>query len=568
MAIDPTTQQPPKAALGGNQMNPDGSLIGTGGFDPNLAQTNAAPTGPATEQYAQNQAAPGPALGGGQVGVNPNPNDPTMPGYQYGTGPTNQPIQGQIAGGVPDYSTVKIDANGMPVQSVGSGEQYMKQMQDAYMAQAKSRLDPQWEQQQAQLENQLQQQGLTRGSSAWNAEMDRLSRGKTDAYGQAINQSILTSGAEAERMQRMGIAGGEFANKQAQQDFVNKMASQDNYNAALKEKFESNMKSGMFANAAQAQEAAQKALDAQIRNAAMGSQEAGALGREQLGLEKEKVLNQQEQFAQSLGLDVEKFRTMSAQEQQKIINQAQQFQQTFAQNDAQFKTMSAMDQQKITNQAAQFAQSYELQTTAQKAQMDQFAQTLGMDGKQLDAQIGQWAEQNGISREQMAQQLAISTSQMTQQDKQFYATLAETKDSRAQQAAQFAQNYDLASSAQKAQIDQFAQTLGMTGKQLDAQINQWAAQNGLSREQMANALAIANVQASASMAAANASAGATVGAAQINAATQADRLRQETIAWAQQVARQSRQDPLLEAQLRVNILNSGGTVPPATTTAK
>jgi hypothetical protein len=517
MAIDPTTQQPPKAALGGNQMNPG---LNIGGMD----QQHTAYTPPPVS---------GPALGGNQVaqpGVSQNPNDPTQPGYTYGAGATSQPIQGQIAGGVPEYSIDRITPTGMPVQSVGSGEQYMKQMQDAYMEQARSRLDPQWQESQMQLESQLQQQGLTRGSSAWNAEMDRLQRGKTDAYNQAMNQAILSSGAEAERMQRMGIAGGEFANKQAQQDFLNKMASQDNYNAALKEKFESNMKSGAFANAAQAQEAAQKALDAQIRNAAMGTQEAGALGREQLGLEKEKVAAQKEQFAQ-----------------------------TFQQNVQQFKTMSAQEQQRINNQASQFAQTYELQSEAQRIQTDQFAQTLGMTGKQLDAQITQWASQNGLTREQMAQQLAISTAQMTQQDKQFYATLAETQAQRAQLASQFDKSYDLQTKAQQAQMDQFAQTLNMTGKQLDAQINQWAAQNGLSREQMANALAIASTQAQASMAAAQASAGATLGAAGISAEVARERIAAETRNLAANIAFQSRFDPLLEAQLSVNILNSGGT---------
>jgi predicted XRE-type DNA-binding protein len=534
---------PTKSALGGNQMNPTGAVDATnsGSTDPSAPDYNASKaayeaSGQTPEQYysqAQGVTRSAPALGGNQVGtpgVPQNPNDPTVPGYTYGAGATAGGIQGSVAGGVPNYDTTRVDANGMPVQTVGSGQQYMDEMRKAYMESAQASLDPQWNQRQAELENQLTQQGLVRGSSAWNAAMGDMGRERQGAYAQAQRDAILTSGTEAERMQRMGIAGGEFANKQAQQDFVNKMASQTNYNAALKEKFEANMASGRFANEAQAQEAAQKALDAQIRNAAMGTQEAGTIEREKISAQKE------------------------------------QFNQTLEQNKYQFSTMSAQEQEKINNQAAQFGMTYEQKNAQQRQEADQFAAQLGMTGQQLDAQVTQWAEQNGISKEQMAQQLAISTSQMTQQDKQFYAGLSETRAQREQMASQFAQTYELQTAAQRAQVDQFAQTLGMTGKQLDAQISQWAAQNGLSREQMANALAIAQTQAQATMAAANAQAAASGYAADVNADTQRARLAQETTAWAQQIARQQSFDPLLRAQLGASILNMGGTVPGSTTT--
>lgn len=64
--------------------------------------------------------------------------------------------------------------------------------EDAVYQNYASRLDPQWQTQQSNLENQLANQGITRGSAAWNSAMDQLGRSRNDAYAQARNQSVLT----------------------------------------------------------------------------------------------------------------------------------------------------------------------------------------------------------------------------------------------------------------------------------------------------------------------------------------------------------------------------------------
>jgi hypothetical protein len=61
---------------------------------------------------------------------------------------------------------------------------------DAYYNQQKSRLDPQWQQAQSDLEARLANQGITQGSEAYNREMGNFARARTDAYSTANNTSI------------------------------------------------------------------------------------------------------------------------------------------------------------------------------------------------------------------------------------------------------------------------------------------------------------------------------------------------------------------------------------------
>jgi hypothetical protein len=164
------------------------------------------------------------------------------------------------------------------VSSVGSGQMYMGQMQDAYMNQARSRLDPMWEQRESGMESKLANMGLTRGSEAWNNEMANLSRGRNDAYGGAINSAILNSGAEAQRMQGMELAGGEFANNAAQQNFQNQFQSQEAYNAALQGQQGMDLAANQFQNQAQQQGFDQQLAAANLNNQGLNSQQAAALG--------------------------------------------------------------------------------------------------------------------------------------------------------------------------------------------------------------------------------------------------------------------------------------------------
>jgi hypothetical protein len=155
----------------------------------------------------------------------------------------------------------------MPVSSVGRADPYFRQASDAYYQQAESRLNPQWQNTQADLESKLENMGLSRGSEAWEREMSSMGRSKNDAYNQAQMQSILTGGAEAQRMQGMDIASGNFANNAAQQDFLNKFKSQ-----------EGAMALGRFGNEAQAQQFGQNESSARLNNDALKTQQDVAQG--------------------------------------------------------------------------------------------------------------------------------------------------------------------------------------------------------------------------------------------------------------------------------------------------
>ena len=293
-------------SLGGNQVagqNPTTPLNAPQGQQP-LNQGQG--VGMQTNQMENSQA------GQGAPGVNPSPiTPPGQPGWTYGANPTQNQIQGQVAPGQADTS--RVGWNGAPTISVGGAQGYFQPAVDAYQQQAMSRLNPQLQEQQANLENQLQQQGLTRGSSAWNAEMDRQMRSRNDATMGVTNQALMMGGQEAARMQGMDINAGNFANTAAQQNFTNNLSSQSAQNAAYGQQFNQNLQAGQFTNQAQAQEFGQNATQANIRNQSMGAQaqlaETTAARQQQASqfsqsydLQNRTQQAQMDQFAQTMGM--------------------------------------------------------------------------------------------------------------------------------------------------------------------------------------------------------------------------------------------------------------------------
>ena len=254
------------ASLGGNMlgatqqpMNPSAPL-GTGTLQKPASQPGASFLNQAgsmlTQQQGNPQYSPGMAPGVGGPG-----------GYQtsFNTGPA--------------VNTNQVAATPMPVQTVGNASPYMKSMEDAYYQKGASRLDPQYQQRQQGLESQLSAMGLTRGSEAWTNEMDRMGRDRNDAYSGLTRESILNSGAEAQRAQGMDVASGNFANSAAQQDFLNNQSSQDAYNRSVGQNFNQNQAAAQFGNTALSdqQRAAQGwgALD--VQSQASRNQLAGSL---------------------------------------------------------------------------------------------------------------------------------------------------------------------------------------------------------------------------------------------------------------------------------------------------
>ena len=361
----------------------------------NLLASGTAPAG--TLGGAQTQA-PNPLA----TGYNPDTTNPG--GYVYGIGP-------QTA---------------LDTSKIGTGDAYMKQMQDAYYAQGAARLDPQMQQQQSGLEAQLANMGLTRGSEAWNNEMQRQAFNSNDAYAKLRNEAILNSGSEAQRLQGMNIAsqttqntslGQQFGQNLSQAQLANAGYSALQGNILTREGFRSQEQIAASNAAAQAATAAAQIASAEKISASnlVGQERMSAAGLTQQG----KALDAQvAQYAAQNNLTKEAAAQALGISQATLAQQGSQFGQTLKQQQdamnqsaSQFGQTLKQQQDAMAQSAAQFNKSYDLQTKAEQNRSDQAAAQLGMTGKQLDAQIAQYAEQNGLTREQMAQQLALAEAQ-------------------------------------------------------------------------------------------------------------------------------------------------------------
>jgi hypothetical protein len=89
--------------------------------------------------------------------------------------------------------------------------------EDAIYKSATSRLDPQWQQRQGDLETQLANRGITRNSAAFEREMNNMNQSRNDAYSQAQMAAITGGGAEAQRdlSMRLGAEQQAFGQQQA-----------------------------------------------------------------------------------------------------------------------------------------------------------------------------------------------------------------------------------------------------------------------------------------------------------------------------------------------------------------
>lgn len=129
-----------------------------------------------------------------------------------------------------------------------------QQVQDALYQQQTQYLDPQFQKSQARLENQLANQGITRGSEAWNSAMQDFGNQKQQAY-ESARSSAIGQGVNA-----------------ASTLYGNQLAGIQTGNQALGQQFEQGLQTGQFANTAQQQEYQQMLARMEAQNTAMGNQ--------------------------------------------------------------------------------------------------------------------------------------------------------------------------------------------------------------------------------------------------------------------------------------------------------
>lgn len=142
----------------------------------------------------------------------------------FGLGPQQQNIDTSRQG-TPQLQNQINYGNLQQVQgSAGGRDAAYNQL----MSQATSRLDPQWQQRQSQMDAQLANQGITRGSAAYDKAMQQFGQQRTDAYNQAMMsaQAGATQQASQNQAMDMGLRQQQAAEAQNQAQFYNQSAGQ------------------------------------------------------------------------------------------------------------------------------------------------------------------------------------------------------------------------------------------------------------------------------------------------------------------------------------------------------
>ena len=109
-----------------------------------------------------------------------------------------------------------------------------QRVEDALYSRSTSRLDPQFQMGQRDLETKLYNQGVQPGTEAWNREIDSLARQKQDAYSGARTDAITGGGQEQSRLYGMDYQtanqNAALQNQARQQDYdiANQNASLQN----------------------------------------------------------------------------------------------------------------------------------------------------------------------------------------------------------------------------------------------------------------------------------------------------------------------------------------------------
>jgi hypothetical protein len=266
-------------------------------------------------------------------------------------------------------------------------------------------LDPQFAQSQAKMESQLANQGITRGSEAYNNAMLNFNNQKQQAYTDARNQAIGQGTAAAQGLFGMGLQGAQFGNTSLGQQFEQNATAQQLANASAGQN-NANAQTNMgLTNAALGQQFGQYATAQQLANSAAGQNNANAQTNMQLT---NAALGQQ--FGQNV---------TSA----NFANAAQQQAYNQAQGNAQFQNAAQAQQygQNLSDMQAQntavgqrFGMDTSNQASTNNAQTQQYNAAMAnanLNNQQLSQLYNQQLQSgqmsNAASNQQLAQNQAV-----------------------------------------------------------------------------------------------------------------------------------------------------------------
>lgn len=333
---------------------------GAGGFNPlyyNRGDVRSIQDGPRGDAFglaSQSTALPQLASSYDLTGVG-NVNNAQLAARAAQSGPAAPQLQQQL-------DTSRLAA--MPVQAGMTA-------QDAIL----SRLNPSLERQRSQLEQQLANQGIARGSEAYATAQTEQAQRENDLRTQAALQGIQLD--MAARQQGLGEAqalGGfanqaalqqfgagqqaaQFGNQAGQQDFANALAAQEAANRAQQQAFAQRAQSGQFGNEAQLASFGAQQQAQQARNQAIAQNFGQASSAADRAL-----AAQQQDFAQSLAgqqftrdSGMMGFQNALAVGDQTNRAIAQNFQQALASQQAQNEAAQQLFAQQLAAQAARNA---------------------------------------------------------------------------------------------------------------------------------------------------------------------------------------------------------------------
>jgi hypothetical protein len=218
-------------------------------------------------------------------GATPLSNSPLTSSVQGGPiqssiNTSNLPSLVSNAGSSPTSSSVSREG----VTPLVGGDALGKAMTDAQKAaygMQTQYLDPQYQQQQHDLENQLTQQGVMQNSDAWNRAVNNQALQKQSAYTNALNNSVGLGNAAEAQLYGQGLSSNQnaFSQNLADSNLTNQAAGINNQqalanaalqNSANQQQFGQNTAQADFANNAQNQIFGQGLNNAQLSNSAAG----------------------------------------------------------------------------------------------------------------------------------------------------------------------------------------------------------------------------------------------------------------------------------------------------------
>jgi len=345
-------------------------------------------------------------------------------------------------------------------------------------------LDPQFNQQQAKIENQLANQGITRGSEAYNNAMLNFNNQKQQAYESARNQAIAGSTAAAQGMFGMGLQGAQFGNQALGQQFgqfttaqqlANQAAGQNNANsqtnmgltnAALGQQFGQGLQAAQFGNQAVAQNNANALANAQFANTAQQQQYGQQMGlagltntaqAQQYGQNANTAAFGNAAQAQQYGQNANNTAVTNAAQQQQFAQNAKASELGLLAQGQNFTQNAKVTDTALAAQAQQYGQNANNTTTALAAQNQQYNQNL--NNAQFTNAAGQQYFNNNLSAAQLQNAATAQNFGMdlTNQQQQLAANQANAAlnnaalESQYNQALQSAQLNNQASNQQLAQ---------------------------------------------------------------------------------------------------------------------